>query len=116
MGDSLVLGLPGNPNSSFVTAFLFLLPLLRAMQGALEAEPQALHLPLAAGLPEGGARREFWRAQLDRGAARPLPERDSSALRTLGSASLLIDRPAYAGPASEGELVRCYSLANGGMA
>ncbi|MFX9073449.1 molybdopterin-binding protein, partial [Acinetobacter baumannii] len=29
-GPQLILGLPGNPAASFVTGFLFLLPLLRA--------------------------------------------------------------------------------------
>lgn len=112
----IVLGLPGNPVSAYVTAFLFLLPLLRAMQGAARPLPAPLPLPLAAALPAGGERREFLRAQLVDGQAAPLAERDSSALRTLAAAELLIDRPIGAPGAKAGEAVDCYWLGNGGVA
>src|SRR5690606_33954858 len=38
--ETLVLGLPGNPVSSYVTAFLFLLPLLRRLSGAHAPYPR----------------------------------------------------------------------------
>ncbi len=38
-GNLRVLGLPGNPVSAFVCAFLFLIPLLRALQGRGDAIP-----------------------------------------------------------------------------
>lgn len=116
LGRQLVLGLPGNPASSFVTAFLFLLPLLRALQGAARPLPAAISLPLATALAAGRERREFLRGRLGDGQALPLDERDSSALRTLGAADLLIDRPIDAPPASAGALAACYLLANGGIA
>lgn len=112
----IVLGLPGNPVSAYVTAFLFLLPLLRALQRAARPLPVALPLPLAGTLPAGGERREFLRAQLVDGQAKPLAERDSSALRALATADLLIDRPAGARAARAGEAVDCYWLVNGGIA
>ncbi len=64
-GAQLVLGLPGNPVSSHVTAYLFLLPLVRALLGAAEPLPRPLRAVLAAPMPAGGARREFLRAQWD---------------------------------------------------
>ena len=115
-GEQLVLGLPGNPASSFVTAFLFLLPLLRALQGAAKPRPQPLSLALASALPPGGERREFLRARFEDGRAIPLAERDSSALRTLAAADLLIDRLPGAPGAVRGDTVSCYWLGNGGMA
>lgn len=114
--DRIVLGLPGNPASSYVTAFLFLLPLLRALQGAGSPLPPVLHFPSGLPLPQGGERREFRRARLENGAAYPLPERDSSALRTLGVASLLIDRPAHAPARPAGAAVPCYWIADDGEA
>ena len=110
LGDRIVLGLPGNPASSFVTAYLFLLPLLRAMQGAVQAVPTAIALPLAAPLPEGGTRREFVRARWEGGCVVPMNERDSSALLTLGRAELLIDRPIAAPSAAVGDNVPCFFL------
>lgn len=109
-GRQIVLGLPGNPNSSFVTAFLFLLPLVRALQGAARPLPAAFTLPLAEPLPAGADRREFRRARLVEGRAEPLPERDSSALLTLASADLLIDRAIDAPAAASNDLVPCYSV------
>lgn len=116
LGRQLVLGLPGNPASSFVTAQLFLLPVLRALQGSASPLPPVLPLPLAAALPAGGNRREFLRAQLHQGHALPLDERDSSALRTLAAANLLIDRPMGAPAAPAGTIVPCYWLGYGGVA
>lgn len=116
LGRPIVLGLPGNPASSFVTAFLFLLPLLRAMQQAADPRPAAIPLALGADLPPGGERREFLRAALREGRAYPIDERDSSALRALGAADLLIDRAIGAPSASADDIVPCYWLANGGIA
>lgn len=115
-GHQLLLGLPGNPSSSFVTAFLFLLPLLRAMQGARHPAATTIPLPLAEPLPAGEGRREFRRARLVDGTAMPLPERDSSALATLAAADLLIDRPIGAPEAPAGTIVPCYWLESGGVA
>jgi molybdopterin molybdotransferase len=109
-GRQLVLGLPGNPNSSYVTAFLFVLPLLRAMQGAARPLPAPIKLELGEPLPAGEERREFRRARLVESRAVPLRERDSSALATLAVADLLIDRPALAPPAPAGAMLPCYLL------
>jgi molybdopterin molybdotransferase len=41
LGDMQVLGLPGNPVSSFVCAFLFLVPLIRCLAGRQDVEQNA---------------------------------------------------------------------------
>src|SRR5690606_29316611 len=63
-GDQWILGLPGNPVSSYVTAYLFLLPLLRHLGGAREALPRPLVATLADPLPAAGDRLEFVRGTL----------------------------------------------------
>lgn len=115
-GGQIVLGLPGNPVSSFVTAYLFMLPLLRALAGGMAVTPRALPLPLARDLPPGGERREFLRAQWDGAALHPVDERDSSALRALATANALIDRPAHVPGTKAGTSVPAYLLENGGIA
>ncbi len=112
----LVLGLPGNPVSAFVTGVLFLLPLLRAWAGARAPFPSRVPLLLARDMSAGGERREFVRGQLIDGYAAPLPERDSSALAALARAELLIDRPAHAPETKAGTPVPCILLGNGGIA
>src|SRR3546814_625546 len=48
LGNALVLGLPGNPVSAYVTCFLFALPLVRKLMGAATPLPPVLPLPLGA--------------------------------------------------------------------
>jgi molybdopterin molybdotransferase len=115
-GRQIVLGLPGNPVSSFVTAYLFMLPLLRALAGAREPLPRPVALPVASDLPPGGERREFLRARWDGSALHPAGQRDSSALLALAGANALIDRPANAVGTKAGTPVPVYLLGNGGIA
>ena len=114
--DTFVLGLPGNPVSSYVTAFLFLLPLLRRLGGANECLPYPLIARTTAELPAGSSRREFLRARLDGGTVTLIDERDSSALRALAAANALIDRPVDDSAVPAGGEVPVYWLENGGIA
>jgi molybdopterin molybdotransferase len=115
-GRQLVLGLPGNPVSSHVTAFLFLLPVLRALLGAAEPLPRRLRATVAAPLRAGGSRREFLRARWDGESVTPHAIQDSGALAPLAASNVLIDRPARAPAAEPGDPVFAYLLANGGIA
>lgn len=115
-GATIVLGLPGNPVSSYVTALLFLLPLLRHLAGAADPWPRLLTLPLGAAMPAAGLRTEFVRARVVNGAAAPLGGQDSSALGALAASDILIRREIGAAPAAAGELVSVYPLENGGIA
>jgi molybdopterin molybdotransferase len=115
-GRQWVIGLPGNPVSSYVTAFLFLLPLLRALAGARDPLPRRVPMRLGAALPAAGERTEFVRARLERDSLVPVAEQDSSALASLARAEALIERPANAPPAEAGALVTAYWLENGGSA
>jgi len=115
-GETIVLGLPGNPVSSYVTAFLFLLPLLRRLGGAHECLPRPLMARTSAELPQGSSRREFLRGRLEGATVTPIDERDSSALRALAGANALIDRPIDAPAVPAGGEVPVYWLENGGIA
>ncbi|MCB2088949.1 MAG: molybdopterin molybdotransferase MoeA [Sphingomonadaceae bacterium] len=115
-GDTLVLGLPGNPVSGFVTAQLFLLPLLRAMAGALEPLPRRVMAACASDLPPVGKRREFLRAHWDGEIVQPLDEQDSSALRSLASANALIERPEQSEEVKAGTYVPLILIQNGAIA
>jgi molybdopterin molybdotransferase len=115
-GGTVILGLPGNPVSSHVTAFLFLLPLLRRLAGASEPLPPSLVLPLSVVLPAVGNRTEFVRATLGNTGLAPVTEQDSSALVALSKAQVLIRREMHAPPAPAGTLLPVYLLENGGNA
>jgi molybdopterin molybdotransferase len=115
-GRQWVLGLPGNPVSSYVTAFLFLLPLLRALGGARDPLPRRMTMRLGGDLPAVGERTEFVRARLAGDSLVPVAEQDSSALAALARADALIERPAGAPAAAPGSPVPAYWLENGGTA
>ena len=100
LGDCVVLGLPGNPVSAFVTALLFLKPLIAALGGAADPLPRTVRLPLGAPVPANGGRLDFQRATIEDGTVRPLAAQDSAALPALAQADALLLRPPHA-PAAE---------------
>ncbi len=110
LGGAVVVGLPGNPVSAFVTANLFLLPLVRAMLGASDPLPHARPAMLGAPLPATGVRAEYLRGRWHEGSIRPLTGQDSAALGALAAAELLIVRPPHAAPAEAGAIVEVVPL------
>jgi molybdopterin molybdotransferase len=112
----IILGLPGNPVSSHVTAFLFLLPLLRALLGAAAPLPRRIRTSLAGPLGPGGPRREFLRANWDGESIAPQAIQDSGALTPLAASNALIERSARAPAAAAGDAAYAYLLESGGIA
>ena len=92
LGEAVLLGLPGNPSSAFVTATLFLLPLVRHLAGASDPLPPAHQAPLAAPLGEGGTRRDYLRARLENGRLIPMIGQESGRTLPLASANALLIR------------------------
>ena len=109
----VILGLPGNPVSSFVTAQLFALPLIRASLGDLSPMPRRILCQSDQDLPATGKRREFIRAVFDGHCVKCVHSQDSSGLLALAEANCLIDRPAGAPPVTSGEPVPMIHLQNG---
>ncbi len=99
------LGLPGNPVSAIVTGHLFLLPLIRALQGAPAPLPPPGQATLGCDLPANGPRTHYMRARLAGGTITPFDSQDSSLLTILSQADALLIRPASDGPRRAGEPV-----------
>ena len=108
---AVVLGLPGNPVSAFITARLFLLPLVAHMLGAASPVSSPALLPLDGTLPPTAKRAEYIRGVRTAAGARPLGQQDSSALAALASADLLIVRPPGSLAVMAGEMVDTLTLA-----
>lgn len=111
MRDTVVLGLPGNPVSAFVTAHLFLRPLVAHLGGAASPYPATYTAPLGEPLSANGERTDYLRGELQDGRVHAATTQDSSMLRTLARATCLIVRPPHAPAAAEGELVEILPLA-----
>lgn len=114
LGESTLLGLPGNPVSSIVCAILFMLPLLRAMQGLPDPAPRLHRARLAGDTPANGPRAHYMRARLTAGGPLPLIEpfdnQDSGALRLLSGADALLLRPPHDPARKAGEEVEYLPL------
>lgn len=105
LGDTIVLGLPGNPVSAFVTARLFLLPLIAQLSGAADPLPQTRTTTLGEPLPANGPRADYLRAAHRDGRVVAAAIQDSSMLRTLARADCLIVRIPHAPSAKSGDSV-----------
>jgi len=107
LGLMQVLGVPGNPVSSYVCAFLFLLPLLRKLSGRADLAHRSYPAKLGRDLPPNDERADYLRATLeDRGdgvlLATPLQQQDSSMMANLSRADCLVIREPHAPAAAAG--------------
>lgn len=110
VGNAVLLGLPGNPASAFVTAQLFLLPLLRHLAGANMPLPEVAHATLAAPLEAGGPRRDYLRAIVADGRITPFAAQDSGRTIALANANALLVRDIGDPPQPEGALAPYIAL------
>lgn len=102
LGEAIVLGLPGNPVSAFVTALLFARPVLEALRGNPDPLPRPRKMVLGADLPAAGNRTDHIRAFMKDGQVFPVGVNDSAALLALSQAELLIVRAADSPSAQKG--------------
>ena len=106
VGAMQVLGLPGNPVSSYVCAFLFLVPLIRRLAGRDDVERAPEPARLGCNMPANDERADYLRATLSAGpdglVATPLPAQDSSLMAPLAEASCLLIREPNAPAAKAG--------------
>jgi len=115
LGQSRVLGLPGNPVSSLICSRLFLLPLIRALLG----QPADAEIPaqarLSVALEANGPRAHYMRAVSSPGPdgltlVAPVRSQDSSLLAPLAEADCLLIRAPGAPVAPAGSLVSILPL------
>ncbi|HEX4874099.1 MAG TPA: molybdopterin molybdotransferase MoeA, partial [Sphingorhabdus sp.] len=110
IGDAVLLGLPGNPVSAFVTAMLLLKPLIAHLSGASAPLPERLMASTGVDLPPNGPRTDHLRAKLEDGKLMPVGINDSAMLAALSDANALIIRPIDAGFTAAGSEVPYYPL------
>jgi molybdopterin molybdotransferase len=107
LGAMRVLGLPGNPVSSYICAFLFLVPLIRALSGRAQVDHVFERAVLGRDLPANDQRQDYLRARLATGGdgvpvATSVGAQDSSLVANLAAADALIIRPPHAAAAPAG--------------
>jgi molybdopterin molybdotransferase len=116
LGAMSILGLPGNPASTIVCGLLFLVPLIRAMNGDPRAAADNLEVAvLGAPLRANDARQDYLRASLapaENGfsVAQPFEAQDSSLLRVFAQSQCLIVREPDAPAAKAGDFCKVIRL------
>jgi molybdopterin molybdotransferase len=104
--ETLFIGLPGNPVSSFVTFLLAVAPVLRALQGADPSLPQAMSMRADFDWPRPDKRREFLRVRRNAQGGLDLFANQSSGVMTSAVwADGLVDNPPQQ-PIVRGDMVR----------
>jgi molybdopterin molybdotransferase len=107
LGAMRVIGLPGNPVSSYVCGFLFLVPLIRRLSGRSAVHHRRETALLGRNAAANDLREDYLRARLEwRGdgalVATPVDHQDSSLLGNLAAARALVIRPPFAPAAGAG--------------
>ncbi|MCS3730293.1 molybdopterin molybdotransferase [Bradyrhizobium betae] len=107
LGSMRVIGLPGNPVSSYVCGFLFMVPLIRALSGRSVIHHRRERAVLGRDIGANDQREDYLRARLelrDDGtlAAIPVNHQDSSLLSNLAAAQALLVRAPFAAKAESG--------------
>ena len=120
LGETPLLGLPGNPVSALVCGVQFLLPALAALQGLPAGGPPVQRARAGADLPENDRRFDHLRASLSPAedgvpVATPAPVQDSSMLATLARAEALILRAPFAPALARGGMVEVVALKDLGV-
>jgi molybdopterin molybdotransferase len=106
-GAMRVIGLPGNPVSAYVCAFLFLVPLIRALSGRQTVHHVRETALLGRDVVANDEREDYLRARLEERAdgaltATPVDHQDSSLLGNLAVARALVIRAPFAPAAPAG--------------
>jgi molybdopterin molybdotransferase len=110
IGDTPVIGLPGNPVAVFVCFLMYVWPLMRRLGGAQWREPR--RFPLRAAFEFRNrkvGRREFWRGTTEQSpdglVVRKFPRDGSGLISGLRAADGLIDIPEHLPSVVEGQMV-----------
>ncbi len=108
LGATRVIGLPGNPVSAYICAFLFMVPLIRALSGREDVHHRVEPALLGGDVAANQARQDYLRARLTYSTdglpvATPVTHQDSSLMGNLAAADALVIRTPFAPAASKGQ-------------
>ncbi len=115
LGAMRVVGVPGNPVSSYVCTMLFVVPLIRALSGRRHVHHVRETALLGRDIAANDQREDYLRARLEERddgtlVATPVTKQDSSLLANLAAAQALLIRAPFAPAAKAGAVVEILRL------
>ncbi|MEE2997775.1 MAG: gephyrin-like molybdotransferase Glp [Pseudomonadota bacterium] len=110
IGNTYLIGLPGNPVSALVCAIIFLSPALKTLMGLDDVLPRLASAQLGTDLEENDEREDYLRASLQKNRdgnliATPFNRQDSSMFATFARSDALIVRAPFAPAAKAGDSI-----------
>lgn len=104
--STVIFGLPGNPASSLVCLYVYVVPLLKKIMGSEKAEPPWVHLPMATDFDMPFDRPSFMKAKISAEGVHILEGQGSSMLLSManGNALTLLEPRINV---KKGEFIRC---------
>ncbi|WP_420587006.1 gephyrin-like molybdotransferase Glp [Ruegeria sp.] len=105
LGQTAMVGLPGNPVSAMVCGYLFLLPMVRRMLGIEQVLMPFQRAQLAEPIDKNGPREHYMRAVLSEDGIRACADQDSSLLSVLAQANALLVRDPHDPARAKGDEV-----------
>ncbi len=111
LGNTPLIGLPGNPVSLFVTFLLFAAPVIRRLQGRDTLFPKPAPVPAGFECDKPGKREEYLRVRLSKGRLEAFPKQGSGVLSSAVWADGLAQVPAGA-RISPGDVVDFFSFSD----
>jgi molybdopterin molybdotransferase len=117
LGAMRVVGVPGNPVSSYVCTWLFVVPLIRALSGRKMIHHTRVSALLGRDVGANDVREDYLRARLEERSdgtliATPVNHQDSSLLANLAAAQALVIRAPFAHAAKAGSSCEILRLPN----
>ena len=118
IGETRLLGLPGNPVSALVCALIFLRPAIGRMLGLDEDSAACFPARIDRALAANDERQDYLRANLEASesgelAVSPFERQDSSMISLLANSEALIVRPPFDPPVSKGDMVKVIPFSSG---
>ncbi|TLU95012.1 molybdopterin molybdotransferase MoeA [Dyadobacter sediminis] len=108
--EKLFFALPGNPASSLVCYYEYVLPAIRKMTGRTDLFLRKLKMPVKHAYSFDGERDEFLKAFVEEDHVVPLDGQESFALRSFAIANAIIYLPVTQHVVAEGDLVEVHLL------
>ena len=108
--ETTFFALPGNPASSLVCYYEYVLPAIRKMTGYTHCFLRKLKMPIGLAYSFNGERDEFLKAYANDGDVTPLDGQESFVLRSFALANALIYLPATQHVVQKGDLVEVHLL------
>ncbi|SEI67951.1 molybdopterin molybdotransferase [Dyadobacter sp. SG02] len=110
MGEKLIFALPGNPASSLVCYYEYVLPALRKIMGSEEPFLRSVRLPLRHAYRFDGERDEFLKARVEGDEVVSLDGQESFVIGSFAVANAIIYLPVEQNRVEAGELVEVHLL------